>query len=571
MRIWLNPHELAAHGLDAGDVVSALQAAERRGRGGQHRRAAAASPTSRTRIPVNALTQLSDPTQFANIILRTDPNGGFTHARRRRAGRAGRRRLLQRAALRRQQQRRRPGRPAVLHGERARAFPTRVTQKMDELRTHFPPGVHYKVAFDATTFVRGIHQAKSSSRCCSRSCSSSSSSSCSCKIRVDAHPGRDDSGLADRHVLRHEALRLHDQHDHALRPHARDRARRRRRHRRHRKHRAAHGHEHRERRLGSRARKTAMNEIQSAVVASSLVLLAVFVPVAFFPGTTGQLYKQFALTIAASITISLLQALTLAPTLSARLLERRRRVDVSVLPRVQHGLAAVPRLVRTHAPQAFRPRGLVLVVVLGGAAADGISLQSTPSAFIPDEDQGYFIALFRRRRARRSQANRRSQEGRGDHSRTRRACATSSTSADSASPARRPTAASCSRCSSRGATHAACTGSDQSRMSANGRTLRPSFTADSRGADLRVQSAGDQRRRQLRRLSVRTRGSRERRAGELMHTAYGMMGAAAQDHRAPERLHAVPHQLAASRRERRPQQSPSRSASRSPTSSRRCK
>ena len=55
----------------------------------------------------------------------------------------------------------------------------------------------------------------------------------------------------------------------------------------------------------SRARAEAMAEIQSAVVASSLVLLAVFVPVAFFPGTTGQLYKQFALTIAASITISL--------------------------------------------------------------------------------------------------------------------------------------------------------------------------------------------------------------------------------------------------------------------------
>ncbi len=66
-----------------------------------------------------------------------------------------------------------------------------------------------------------------------------------------------------------------------------------------------------------------MTEIQSAVVASSLVLLAVFIPVAFFPGTTGQLYKQFALTIAAAITISLFQALTLAPVLSSRLLTRR--------------------------------------------------------------------------------------------------------------------------------------------------------------------------------------------------------------------------------------------------------
>jgi HAE1 family hydrophobic/amphiphilic exporter-1 len=69
----------------------------------------------------------------------------------------------------------------------------------------------------------------------------------------------------------------------------------------------------------------AMAEITSAVVATSLVLLAVFIPVAFFPGTTGQLYKQFALTIACSITISLFNALTLTPTLSALLLGRQER------------------------------------------------------------------------------------------------------------------------------------------------------------------------------------------------------------------------------------------------------
>ena len=60
----------------------------------------------------------------------------------------------------------------------------------------------------------------------------------------------------------------------------------------------------------------AMDEITGAVVASSLVLLAVFVPVAFFPGTTGLLYRQFALTIAGSVVISLFIALTLTPVLS---------------------------------------------------------------------------------------------------------------------------------------------------------------------------------------------------------------------------------------------------------------
>ncbi|MDJ0596913.1 MAG: efflux RND transporter permease subunit [Pleurocapsa sp. MO_226.B13] len=66
----------------------------------------------------------------------------------------------------------------------------------------------------------------------------------------------------------------------------------------------------------------AMRELTGAVIATSLVLLAVFIPVAFFPGTTGQLYKQFALTIAFSVIISTFNALTLTPALSALLLRR---------------------------------------------------------------------------------------------------------------------------------------------------------------------------------------------------------------------------------------------------------
>ena len=65
-----------------------------------------------------------------------------------------------------------------------------------------------------------------------------------------------------------------------------------------------------------------MKEVTGAVIATSLVLVAVFVPVAFFPGTTGILFRQFALTIAFSIAISAFNALTLTPALSARLLGR---------------------------------------------------------------------------------------------------------------------------------------------------------------------------------------------------------------------------------------------------------
>ncbi len=63
-----------------------------------------------------------------------------------------------------------------------------------------------------------------------------------------------------------------------------------------------------------------MAEVTSAVIATSLVLVAVFVPVAFFPGTTGKIYQQFSLTIAFSIALSAFNAITLTPALSARLL-----------------------------------------------------------------------------------------------------------------------------------------------------------------------------------------------------------------------------------------------------------
>src|SRR5207248_3745277 len=68
------------------------------------------------------------------------------------------------------------------------------------------------------------------------------------------------------------------------------------------------------------AASAAMGEVTSAVIATALVLAAVFVPVAFFPGTTGRLYQQFALTIAVSMVISAFNALTLTPALAALLL-----------------------------------------------------------------------------------------------------------------------------------------------------------------------------------------------------------------------------------------------------------
>src|SRR6202023_2150468 len=92
-----------------------------------------------------------------------------------------------------------------------------------------------------------------------------------------------------------------------------------------------------------KAAAAATAEITSAVIATSLVLCAVFVPVAFFPGTTGILFRQFALTIAFSIAISAFNALTLAPVLGAILLRDSHRQKWWWLQKCDDGVGAVTR------------------------------------------------------------------------------------------------------------------------------------------------------------------------------------------------------------------------------------
>ena len=136
---------------------------------------------------------------------------------------------------------------------------------------------------------------------------------------------------------------------------------------------------------------TAMREIQSAIVASSLVLFSVFFPVAFFPGTTGQLYKQFALTITAAIAISLFQALTLAPALAARLLRGETESNWGFFRWFNVGLHRFRDWYAQTLPKLFRNRWPVFGVFLLALALTGLLFKTTPTAFIPDEDQGYFI------------------------------------------------------------------------------------------------------------------------------------------------------------------------------------
>ncbi len=137
--------------------------------------------------------------------------------------------------------------------------------------------------------------------------------------------------------------------------------------------------------------REAMTEITGAVVASSLVLLAVFIPVAFFPGTTGQLYRQFALTIACSIAISLFVALTLTPVLSSLLLRSKAEKPSPFFRPINRTIDAIRGGYHRFLPWTLARIPLVMVVFVLLMAATAFLYLSTPTGFIPDEDQGYFI------------------------------------------------------------------------------------------------------------------------------------------------------------------------------------
>ena len=145
-----------------------------------------------------------------------------------------------------------------------------------------------------------------------------------------------------------------------------------------------------------RATSRAMAEVTSAVIATSLVLISVFVPVSFFPGTTGILYKQFSLTIAFSIAISAFNALTLSPALSALLLRPETRptgIMGAILNPVEALIRAVIRWYAKAVAWVVRWRYAFLVLFVAGLTATVYMYNHVPTAFVPTEDQGYYMIL----------------------------------------------------------------------------------------------------------------------------------------------------------------------------------
>jgi HAE1 family hydrophobic/amphiphilic exporter-1 len=391
MRIWLNPIKLQQQGLDAGDVVTALQQQNAEVAAGSigSQPAPANQPFTYT---VNALTQLSDPNQFKNIILRANPNGGYV-----RLGDVSR---VELGAQDYSVDLRFDGHPQTV-GLGVLQYPTAnaiqvskaVIAEMQQLAPQFPTGMKWVVAFDVTTYVAESVKEVVITLLLSivlvvlvifvflQNPRSTLIPACTIPVSLigtffvmqlfgftinvitlfglTLATGLvvDDAIVVIENIARHMELNKGKQ-------------------------------------TGLASAAEAMREIQSAVVASSLVLLAVFVPVGFLPGTTGQIYKQFALTIAASITISLFMALTLAPVLSARLLTGEYESRAAFFRAFNHGFKRFRDWYARVLPHMFRRRWPIFGVFIGALLITLFLAARTPQGFLPDEDNGYFIMLL---------------------------------------------------------------------------------------------------------------------------------------------------------------------------------
>jgi len=145
----------------------------------------------------------------------------------------------------------------------------------------------------------------------------------------------------------------------------------------------------------AQAASAAMSEITGPIVATTLVLLSVFVPVAFIPGISGQLFQQFAVAVSVSMVISAINALTLSPALAAIVLKphtgERKGVLAWISHRIDAARAGYLKVAGRLARRAFLSLGLLAfgIVALGGL------FQAVPSGFLPAEDQGSFIVETR--------------------------------------------------------------------------------------------------------------------------------------------------------------------------------
>ena len=141
-----------------------------------------------------------------------------------------------------------------------------------------------------------------------------------------------------------------------------------------------------------KAASDAMKEVLGAVIATALVLIAVFVPVAFFPGTTGRLYAQFSMTIAFAVGLSAFNAVTLTPALSALLLDRQSHHKGRFFTFFERVISGGTNAYVHGLRRGIGWRWAIVVVFLATLGLTWWMVRIVPQSFVPEEDPGYFLA-----------------------------------------------------------------------------------------------------------------------------------------------------------------------------------
>jgi len=134
-----------------------------------------------------------------------------------------------------------------------------------------------------------------------------------------------------------------------------------------------------------------MQEVGGAIIATTLVLLAVFVPVAMLPGITGEMYRQFAVTICVAVLFSSLNALTLSPALCSLLLKQGEQKEARWYSAFLRGFGVITGHYDSGVQWVLRKLAVVVIIFLAWMGALAFGVLNTPTGFVPDEDKG---ALF---------------------------------------------------------------------------------------------------------------------------------------------------------------------------------
>lgn len=139
----------------------------------------------------------------------------------------------------------------------------------------------------------------------------------------------------------------------------------------------------------------ATREVQGPIIATTLILLAVFVPVAFIPGMVGRLYNQFALSIAFSVCLSGINSLSLSPALCGILLSRKKQNKFFLMRWFERGYNSLQARYTTWVIKAIEYRYWVLGIFAILSILTFIALKNVSPEFMPEEDQGYFMVIVK--------------------------------------------------------------------------------------------------------------------------------------------------------------------------------